>query len=63
MVLTECIQGAMNEILTQSKSQRSISLIHDLALAWYVLKNAKDTDGHGSLGSSLPSVVEDMDSI
>jgi hypothetical protein len=60
-VIGECIHGAMNELLTGT--QRSNTLVHDLAATWYRLKHAIDsqaTDRTSSLGSSLPSVPEDL---
>jgi hypothetical protein len=62
-VISECVQGAANEIL--SGSARSNALIDDLGQAWDLLKNyAREFTEHptkyGSLGSnSLPSVAED----
>jgi hypothetical protein len=62
-VISECVQGAANEVLTGSV--RSNELVHDLGVAWDLLKNhAREFTEHptkyGSLGTnSLPSVAEE----
>lgn len=59
-VISECVQGAANEILTGSV--RSSVLIDDLGVAWDLLKNhaTEHPTKYGSLDTnSLPSVAEE----
>jgi len=62
-IISECVQGAANEIRT--RTERSSALIDDLGVTWDLLKNhAREFTEHptkyGSVGTnSLPSVAEE----
>ena len=59
-IIADCIRATMNELLTHQ--ERSQALVHDLALTWFMLKNAATQTALETVtpGSSLPSVAEDL---